>query len=244
MLVLAIGFGCVSAAGGTLAASPVLSEWLGFDPFAFGNDANLPPGPTIILAGTAVFVFSLLFAPSRGVVSRVVREVRLRRKIVDDHVLRALYEESEADLPLLPAIARARLVEKRPWTSHQLDRILGRARRRGWLEWIDGQVRLTRAGLSEAARLTRAHRLWELFLVDEANIAIDHVDRDADDIEHLLPAELIDRLEEQLAQRHKLPQTPTSLPPSPHELHEPRSDIGHQRERSDSMPAVPGRTAT
>jgi len=218
MLVLSIVFGSASAAGGTLVASGHLADWLGFDPLAFGNNANLPPGPTIILAGTAVFAVSLFFAPSRGIAARLVREVRLRRKVLYDHVLRALYEESEPSLPRRPAIATSSLVEKRGWTRRQLTRLLRRAERKGWLEAVDGRVQLTATGLEQGARLTRAHRLWELFLVDQANIAIDHVDRDADDVEHLLPVELIERLEQQLSASGRLPSTPDVLPQSPHEL--------------------------
>ena len=60
-------------------------------------------------------------------------------------------------------------------------------------------MRLTPAGLAAAAEVTRTHRLWELFLVESAGIASDHVDRDADDVEHMLPAPLIRELEERLA---------------------------------------------
>lgn len=226
MLVLSIVIGSASAAGGTLVASPILATWLGFDPLAFGNNANLPPGPTIILAGTAVFLVSLLFAPSRGVIARLLREMRLRRRVASDHLLRAIYEVSEASLPHLPVVEPGAVVAKRRWSERQLRRLLRRAQRKKWVERIDGGLRLTRNGLREATRLTRAHRLWELFLVDQANIAIDHVDRDADDIEHILPAELIDRLERQLAVSGKLPRA-AELPPSPHALGEPRSQVGH-----------------
>jgi manganese/zinc/iron transport system permease protein len=79
-------------------------------------------------------------------------------------------------------------------------------------------VQLTPAGLAAAAEVTRTHRLWELFLVSSAGIASDHVDRDADDVEHMLPAPLIDELEQRLAAAGKLPILPTLLPESPHEI--------------------------
>jgi hypothetical protein len=57
-----------------------------------------------------------------------------------------------------------------------------------------------------------------LFLVSSAWIASDHVDRDADDVEHMLPAPLIEELEQRLAAEGKLPVPVFDLPQSPHEI--------------------------
>jgi Mn-dependent DtxR family transcriptional regulator len=56
-----------------------------------------------------------------------------------------------------------------------------------------------------------------LFLVESAGIPSDHVDRDADDVEHMLSKPLIRELEERLAKAGRLPAVPT-VPESPHEL--------------------------
>jgi manganese/zinc/iron transport system permease protein len=79
-------------------------------------------------------------------------------------------------------------------------------------------VQLTAAGLKAAAEVTRTHRLWELYLMTNAGIAADHVDRDADDVEHLLPAPLINELEQRLEEEGKLPVLVTDVPESPHHL--------------------------
>ena len=131
---------------------------------------------------------------------------------------------SEAELPALPAIAESALVDYRSWNRLLVDWQVRRAERRGLVELKDGTIRLTADGLTTAADLTRTHRLWELFLVEYANIAADHVDRDADDVEHLLPQPLIDDLQRRLAEEGRLPLQPRvdipppSMPESPHEL--------------------------
>ncbi len=56
-------------------------------------------------------------------------------------------------------------------------------------------VRLTDRGRNEAARVVRNHRLWELYLIHYADIAPSHVDRDADDVEHVIGSELVRELE-------------------------------------------------
>jgi len=225
LLVLAGIFGAISAAIGTLLASPVPEQLLGFNPLVFGwTPSHLPPGPVIVLTTSSLLIVSLIIAPRHGIAARFVAEFRLRARIFREHLLRSLYEMSEAELPARPAIAESSLVDYRSWNRWLVDLQVRRARRHGLVELKDGAIRLTEEGLTTAADLTRTHRLWELFLVEYANIAADHVDRDADDVEHLLPQPLIDDLHRRLAAEGRLPlqsqadRPPPSMPESPHEL--------------------------
>jgi manganese/zinc/iron transport system permease protein len=224
MLLLSASFGAAAAACGTLLSAGVHSDLLGFDPLAFGySTGGLPTGPLIVLAGTTVFLVSLTFAPQRGLVARAWAALRLRRRVAHENLLRTLYELSEPRLPELPAIAPADLLRERAWTAGRLRRLLSRAERDGLVGQSSQGVRLTARGLAESAALTRRHRLWELFLIQGAQIAADHVDRDADSIEHQLPAEVINRLEAELAASGRLPRAVDELPTSPHELPSPAS---------------------
>jgi hypothetical protein len=81
--------------------------------------------------------------------------------------------------------------------------------------------------LVEARRLVRAHRLWELFLIHGASIAPDHVDRDADSIEHVLSPEIIAELEARFAAEPGLRGTEETVPSSPHRIDQGKgSEIG------------------
>jgi manganese/zinc/iron transport system permease protein len=62
-------------------------------------------------------------------------------------------------------------------------------------------VQFTDTGLSEARRLVRNHRLWELYLIRHADVAPAHVDREADRIEHVLDRRIVEELEDILDQR-------------------------------------------
>jgi len=214
LVISAIG-GATAGALGTFLASPLPQHWLHNK---FLDASKLPPGPLIVLSAAAFFVVSLLFAPERGIVARAVAELRLRIRIAREHLLRALYELSEPHQPDRPYFDRAQLLARRSWSEWLLNWWLGRLAARGFVELHDHRVRLTPAGLAAAADVTRTHRLWELFLVDTAGIASDHVDRDADDVEHMLPAPLVRDLEERLAAVGRLPTAPQHVPESPHEL--------------------------
>jgi Mn-dependent DtxR family transcriptional regulator len=57
---------------------------------------------------------------------------------------------------------------------------------------------LTPIGFQLAAAIVRNHRLWELYLTNQAHIAVDHVHEDAEKIEHVLGEEVVRELERKL----------------------------------------------
>lgn len=179
---------------------------------------NLPAGASIVLTAAALFVFSLLFAPQRGVVARVFAEWRLRRRISREHLLRSLYELGESQLPQVAELPIAQLRAYRYWKPKSLQRLLQWAVADDLMKVALDRVQLTPLGLRRAAELTRTHRLWEMYLMQQANIAADHVDRDADETEHLLPPAVRLELEQQLEEAGRLPTVPVGVPQSPHEL--------------------------
>ena len=215
MLVLAGVLGAATGVIGTVLSDDRWREALPFDPLRFGtNNKGLPTGPLIVLVGTTIFLFSLAFAPRRGLIARAASRIRLKTRIAREHLLRTLYELSEPTLPQAPEIPVNSLTVAHAWGTVETWWLLAWGVRNGFIERSRNDVRLTERGVQEAARLTRRHRLWELFLIHGANIAPDHVDRDADDIEHILPPDVIERLEVDL-----LPKAVAAVvPESPHQI--------------------------
>ena len=56
-------------------------------------------------------------------------------------------------------------------------------------------ISLSPNGWSEACRIVRNHRLWELYLTDEVQYSPDHVHDDAEKIEHVLGDETVRKIE-------------------------------------------------
>jgi manganese/zinc/iron transport system permease protein len=215
LLVIAAAAGAAAGVIGTFLSSPLPKQWFGYELL---DSTKYPPGPLIVLSAASFFVFSMLFAPERGIVATAVSEWRLHRRIAREHLLRALYEISEPKLPERPAVPESDIAAQRSWRRWWLEWWLSRLQSNGLIERDHGEVRLTPAGLVAAAELTRTHRLWELFLVESAGISPDHVDRDADDVEHMLPKHLVYELEQKLAADGRLPVIPQAVPQSPHDL--------------------------
>jgi manganese/zinc/iron transport system permease protein len=216
MLVLSGVLGALSGTLGSLISAGVVKAWLGFDPIGL-EDANLPTGPVIVLCSTAVFLFSVLFAPQRGLIARAWSYFRLRAKTADENLLRTLFECTEQRTASPAAVSVNELLNRRAWSRARIAWLVRSASRRGLVRHLHDGVQLTAQGLAEARRLVRAHRLWELFLIHGASIAPDHVDRDADSIEHFLSPEIIEELEARFAASGR-PGAEEAVPTSPHEI--------------------------
>ena len=197
----------------------LVSGWVGGSLSALNS--KLPAGAVIVLVAAFFFIMSMFFAPAKGIIPRILRRRALNNKVGEQHVLRALYEILEEDAKeeldekselskedafkqvRNIAAARVELLEKRSWSPTELNKLLKRATKKGYLENAEGKLlRLTEEGFGNASRITRNHRLWEVYLVTHADIAPSHVDRDADMIEHVLDSDLVSRLEEELKEQY------------------------------------------
>ena len=77
-------------------------------------------------------------------------------------------------------------------------------------------ILLTKTGLAEAAQVTRNHRLWEMYLIEYADVAPSRVDRDADMVEHVLGEKMVTRVEKKVQAYRS---AGSLVPQSPHPIH-------------------------
>ncbi|MFU8849007.1 MAG: iron chelate uptake ABC transporter family permease subunit [Opitutales bacterium] len=197
-----------------------LSGWLGASISAIFP--RMPAGAVIVLVAAGCFLFSMLVGKERGVLVRLYRQVRLKRQIGRQHLLRALYEIIEADtadihLPTIRPVAFRQVRGRRTWSDASLKRYVRAAYEEGLLLESGGEeITLSEAGLAEAAKVTRNHRLWEMYLIEYADVAASRVDRDADTVEHILGERLVATLEAKLKQLHEA--GAPGVPASPHPI--------------------------
>ena len=183
-----------------------LSGWLGVTASALAT--GFPAGAVIVLVATGFFLISLLIGRRRGVLGQVSHRIRRRRAADRQHLLRAVWEERERG----KIVHADQLLHHRSWTRTHLNRLIRRGQARGDLRTeSDGEVILTERGEDSARTVVRNHRLWELFLIRHADIAPNHVDRDADAIEHVLSEQLVRELERLLDPDGRLPRNPHEL---------------------------------
>jgi manganese/zinc/iron transport system permease protein len=181
--VLSAAIGAASAAAGALASASI---------------AMLPTGPAIVLVSSAVLLFSLFFAPGRGLVEAFLRERGLARRIRGENLLKDLWLEGERGGAAASHVPFPILMGRRGARVQELEQTARRLARRGFLRRENGDLELTDAGRVEAERVVRKHRLWETFLAERLRLPADHLHRDAETMEHALSDETLEELDERL----------------------------------------------
>ncbi len=69
--------------------------------------------------------------------------------------------------------------------------------------------RLTQKGVDIAKRVTRLHRLWEIYLTTKMNLKRDHIHPIAESIEHIITPDLEEELNKELGHPKKDPHNKT-----------------------------------
>jgi manganese/zinc/iron transport system permease protein len=197
MLVIAASFGAVIGGAGTLLSAEF---------------AGLPTGPVIVLLGSGLFVISLLIAPQSGFLARWFDARQFRARIAEQALLVELYDLTEASLPSLVELDRDTLRSRRAWSDKDLSKRLTRLISSGLIKSSgNSHITLTPSGYASAARVARAHRLWQLFIESHPDSATEFTDLDADTIDVTLDHEIIAQLEDRLRSSGRLPNATCSF---------------------------------
>lgn len=183
MLAWAAGFGVAAGVGGA---------FLSF----VGRD--MPTGPLMVLAASAVFAGAFLLGPKHGVLARWWALRRGRARTERENTLKALYHVVEEGAFREEGVTLTELAEKRRETLEEVGARARELARAGWATVTGEVVYFTPAGRKRAGEIVRNHRLWELYLTQRANIAPDHVHEDAERIEHVLGEAVVRELERRL----------------------------------------------
>ena len=196
------------------------SGWIGASLSAFFP--RLPAGAVIVLVAALFFVVSMLIGTERGVMIRILRQSQLEKRMGRQHLLRALYEILEGGRVTeelnIRTVPFRQIRGRRTWSDRQLRDYIRRAYNEGLVEAPNkaDSILLTETGLVEAEQVTRNHRLWEMYLIEYADVATSRVDRDADMVEHILGDKMVTRLENKL-QAYRI--AGSLVPQSPHPIH-------------------------
>lgn len=140
----------------------------------------------MVLVGAGLFVAAFLLSPVHGWLPRAWRRKALRQRTVQENLLALLGKGAQAVGGLDPAAVKS-------------------LRRRGLISVTGGRAELTPEGRPVAERVIRAHRLWETYMAEVMQIPSDHLHDTAHDLEHLLPPELVARIDERLGHPERDP---------------------------------------
>jgi manganese/zinc/iron transport system permease protein len=179
----------VILAGVFSAVSGVLGTYISF------VIPQMPTGPWVVVFLSVLALFSFLFAPKKGVLSRYISRRIYLKKTHRDHLLKLLYKGIEADKSGLPI---EEIYEAFPFQKTQSKQSIRNLAKDNFITQNQSFIELSISGKSEAKRIVRLHRLWELYLNEYMNIAPDHVHDTAEKLEHILTPEMEELLESRL----------------------------------------------
>ncbi|MFY0600694.1 MAG: metal ABC transporter permease [Cyclobacteriaceae bacterium] len=183
MLVLAAIFGAISGITGA---------------FISYTTPSMPTGPWIVMIVSIIAVASFFMAPEKGIIIKHLKQRRIRSQLLEENLLKAFYQMGEAADSFKDSRTHDELSEMRRFKSGQLSKGLNRLKKNGFINYSNGEWKLTKVGFDKGKRVIRLHRLWELYLTKYLKIAPDHVHEDADTIEHVITPELETRLKKLL----------------------------------------------
>lgn len=157
---------------------------------------SMPTGPWIVVVLSAIAFLSFLFAPGRGLLAVAKKRRSQKLRIQSENLVKALFQLGEKSGEQGSYHSFRDLQAKSGEADHTgpLSRLI-KAR---LAERQDDRYRLTAAGVEEAARVVRLHRLWELYLTRRLSLPADHVHQDAELMEHIITPELEALLQQDL----------------------------------------------
>lgn len=151
-----------------------------------GFELLFPAGPLIVLTACFFALFSIFFAPKRGLFFRYWRIFLFQWQCLIEHILKTLWRFSPKDSGMtLREISQQQ-------GCHPLLAFLALCILRLKAKVIREQSRycLSNAGKAQAAHIVRLHRLWELYLVNHLGFGVEKVHKSAEEMEHVLTNEV------------------------------------------------------
>jgi manganese/zinc/iron transport system permease protein len=146
----------------------------------------LPTGPMIVIVATAIAVFSLLLAPERGLMTRIIRIVRFRYRCLCENILKQIWRHGPKE-----PLSIKEMKETQNVSDFYIKIACRQLVQNGWLNPVKNKLyTLTPEGEYRAAHIMRLHRLWEVYLADYLGIGVERVHRSAEEMEHIITPEL------------------------------------------------------
>ncbi|TWU18791.1 metal ABC transporter permease [Allorhodopirellula heiligendammensis] len=181
MIVLSTVIAAMGAVSGHVAAV-IVPTWFGFQ-------STTTAGMMAVMVGV-FFMVAIFFAPRHGMVVKLARRQILSLSILADDIVAFLYRhrerlhESRKTPGAEYSIRREMIAEELLASRSAVAIAMSRLYRQGHLRWADGGCELTEAGTQRARDIVRSHRLWEQYLVNEADMDATKIHDKAEQFEH------------------------------------------------------------
>ncbi len=151
-----------------------------FVPEMLGMPSSLNAAGMISVVAGSMVALAAIVSPSHGLIAKSFRQRSLRKTVAIEDLIGLLYRAKETGTPrsTISSIAPA-------MNTKDINQVIQASTRQGLVTQTNNSLELTGAGQAAGAKIIRRHRLWEGYLVDQANIRPDNVHDIAEQLEHL-----------------------------------------------------------
>lgn len=155
-----------------------------------GHSFSFATGPMIILTSALITLFSLLFAPKRGWVSRFLKILRFKFKCVQENILKSLWHFSQKSGE---GVKPKQVLDYQSIPSLFSSFIIFYLSMKGQIIREKSTIKLSPSGFLRAQNIVRLHRLWELYLV-HIGVGKEKVHHNAEEMEHIITPSIEEKL--------------------------------------------------
>lgn len=151
MIIISGGIGAISGGAGTLIST---------------TTKGLPTGPLIIVAATGIFIFSLVFAPKKGLLAAFIKHMKMRKKTAVQQFLLSLYDLTEKER-FGKRFDQSEVFNRRKINPSLHSFVIQELMNKDYIAISNDEIALTEKGLKMAYELTMEQRLYETYLMHE-----------------------------------------------------------------------------
>ena len=166
---------------------------------------GMATGPWMVLVLSFIAIISFFLAPDKGIIHKWLIQKRNRKQISEENLLKALYKKAETEMVFTNGYSMEDLKNLEVLRPGKLIKTTDNLVSDRFLTYNKSQYFFTKDGLEKGKRITRLHRLWEMYLTKYLRLPPDHVHDDSETIEHIITPELEDKLTKALGNPGKDP---------------------------------------
>ncbi|MDB9741633.1 metal ABC transporter permease [Akkermansiaceae bacterium] len=189
MLWLAMAFGAAAGLAGALVSIYV-------------KGVNVPSGAAMTLASASLFFTAYFFAPKYGVLAKFINHRNTAREIAIDNSLKWIFKNNEPCGDIMAALTNEEFSTQYNSPTHCSKAHLKLLQSKGYITLSNKldlqEIQLTQKGQNRGAKIVRNHRIWELYLAQQADYRPDHVHDDAEIMEHIIDEATVERIAAEL----------------------------------------------
>ncbi len=154
-------------------------------------------GPFIVLIASLICILSLLFAPKRGIVFRVIRRFIFSVNCAEENILKNMIKID------IKGLSFNEIKNFLPYSNAFIFLLIKHLQKRNLIIKKSKSHFLTKLGRKKASRILHLHYLWEIYLEQYIGGKGEKIHRNAEEMEHIINKDLEKKLKQMLIERNE-----------------------------------------